>query len=70
LFNGKAVDVAVPMFQLLAPDLPILAAILPLVVTDWDCTEILAHNRITRVRKNFIHYAFNGDVGRTGQDLN
>jgi hypothetical protein len=42
---------------------------LPVVLTDCDCTERLAHNRIARVRKDFIHYAFNGDVGRTGQDL-
>jgi hypothetical protein len=70
LFRGEAVDVVVPMLQLLVPDLLMLAAMLPVVFTDCDCTERLILNRIARVRKDFIHYAFNGDVGRTGQDLN
>ena len=63
-------EVDEPIFQLLAPDLLILAAMLPVVFTDCDCTERLMLNRIARVRNDFIHYAFNGDVGRTGQDLN
>jgi hypothetical protein len=53
LFKGEAVDVEAPMLQLLAPDRPILAAMLPVVLTDCDCTERLAHNRIARVRNDF-----------------
>jgi hypothetical protein len=39
------------------------------VDTDWANVFWPNTKRIIRVQKVFIVYAFNGDVGRTGQDL-
>lgn len=70
LFSGEAVEDEAPILQLLVPTRAIFDAMLPLVVMVWLKPAWLKARRLKRVQNFFILYAFNGDVGSIGQDLN